>query len=126
MSAPSCDWCRLQQLERGVEASTAEAAALQEGLAGVAEYRAALDVASQQVWVDRMGSSSNGCCWPRWKRSAGRRSPETPARGHVEPGRKPWCLLHSRLMPLPSLVCSLLLQMALVLEMLQKDVEGIK
>lgn len=49
-SAPVCASCRLQQLERCVEASTAEAASLHEGLAGVAEYRAALDVASQQVW----------------------------------------------------------------------------
>lgn len=50
--------CRLQELERGVEASTAEAAALHDGLAGVAEYRAALDVASQQV---RGGQIGYGC-----------------------------------------------------------------
>ncbi len=48
-SAPVYASCRLQQLERCVQASTAEAASLHEGLAGVAEYRAALDVASQQV-----------------------------------------------------------------------------
>lgn len=40
---------RFQELERGLEATAAEMAALQDMGAGMTEYRATLDVASQQV-----------------------------------------------------------------------------